>query len=85
MKGGPVAEAREQAAYNRLLRGVERIAATVHPDDEDSFAAAVHQLMARWRSRPPADRRRLLAIMATCTISHRSALRAMRQADRGGQ
>lgn len=85
MSGGPMAEPRERAAYNRLLRGVERIAATVRPGDEDSFAEAVHQLMARWRGRTPADRRRLLAIMATCTISHCSAVRDMRQADRGGQ
>lgn len=43
MKGGPVAEPREQAAYNRLLRGVERIAGSVDlENEEDSFAAATH-------------------------------------------
>ena len=66
-----MAEPREQAAYNRLLRGVERIAASVDlENEEDSFAEAVHQLMARWRGRSPADRYRLLAIMASCTIEH---------------
>lgn len=69
MSGRP-ADAREQAAYDRLLRSVERVAASVDPEVEDSFAMAVHQLMERWRRRGRADRRRLLAIMASCTIGH---------------
>ena len=82
MKGGPVAEPREQAAYNRLLRRVEQIAGSVDlENEEDSFAAATHYLLARWRRCSRADRYRLLAIMASCTISH---FTLKRKADREG-